>query len=129
LLKVTGEIRYEINWQNRSERGKCSGLLRFAMTESLIAHVSLALCGMALIWILLYRFIVQRLNLRHPKRYVLMRGTARLRKSSIDWLFSFLQFLCFGEHRELQDPTHVWFVPAYQGVHRRNVSSFRIRNV
>ena len=79
--------------------------LRLVMTESLIAHAALVLCGMALIWILLYGLIVQRLNLRHPKRYVAMRGTARLRKNSIDWLFSLLQFLCFGEHRELQDPT------------------------
>jgi hypothetical protein len=75
------------------------------MTESLVVYVSLALCGMALSWILLYRSIVRRLNVRHRKKYLAMRATAGIPKNSIDWLLSFLRYLSLGEHRELRDST------------------------
>jgi hypothetical protein len=75
------------------------------MTESLIAYVSLVLCGTALSWILFYRSIVRRLNMRHPKKYLAMRVAAGVPKNSIDWLFSFLRYLCLGEYRELRDST------------------------
>ena len=75
------------------------------MTESLIVYVSLALCAMALSWILLYRAIVRRLNLRHRQKYLSMRATAGVPKNSIDWLLTFVRYLCLGEHRELRDST------------------------
>ena len=75
-----------------------------AITEALLNYVSLALCGMAVIWVLLCRFIVRRLNLRHPATYVAMRGTPRFPKNGIDWLSSFVQFLYFDQSRELRDP-------------------------
>jgi hypothetical protein len=75
------------------------------MSESLIVYVSLALCGVALSWFLLYRSIVRRLSVRHRKKYLAMRTTSGVPKNSIDWLFSFLRYLSLGEHRELRDST------------------------
>jgi hypothetical protein len=75
------------------------------MTESLVVYVSLVLCAMVLSWLLLYRSIVRRLNARHRKKYLTMRATAGVPKNSVDWLFSFLRYLCLGEHRELRDST------------------------
>ena len=75
------------------------------MTESVIAYISLALCAMAVSWILLYRSISQRLNLRHRKKYSAMRGTVQHPKNSIDWMLSFLRYLWLAEDRELRDPT------------------------
>ena len=76
-----------------------------AMTESLVVYVSLVLCGMVLSWILLYRSIVRRLNVRHPKKYLAMRAISGIPKNSIDWLFSLLRYLSLGEYRDLGDST------------------------
>ena len=59
------------------------------MTESLIAYISLVLCAMALSWILLYRAIVRRLNVRHPKKYSAMRGAAETQKTASIGCFHF----------------------------------------
>ena len=53
------------------------------MTESLVVYVFLVLCAMVLSWILLYRSIVRRLNVRHPKKYLAMRATSGVPKNSI----------------------------------------------
>ena len=94
--------RYVAKLRQTSQRATC---FRSEMTESLIVYVSLVLCGMALSWIVLYRSIVRRLNVRHPKKYLALRVAGGVPKNSIDWLFSFLRYLCLGEHRELRDST------------------------
>jgi hypothetical protein len=95
-------LRYVAKLQQNSQRAAC---FRSEMSESLIVYVSLVLCGMVLSWILLYQAIVRRLNVRHPKKYLAMRVAAGVPKNSIDWLFSFLRYLCLGEHRQLGDST------------------------
>ena len=105
LLASRVKVDAEIGLQNSRRTSKRASLIRIVMTEAHVAYLYLVLCAMAVSWILLYRSIVRQLHLRHPKKFLAMRVTSGIPKNSVDWLFSFLRYLCSGEHRELRDPT------------------------
>jgi hypothetical protein len=73
------------------------------MSDTILGLYLVAMCGLAVAWVLVYRAIFRRLGARHAERHAQLFGTPQRRKNGMDRFFSLLGFLVWENHGELRD--------------------------